>query len=45
MGNMVTNVYAHSTYDRLRIVKALGFRKSDYNKNKTKNNDLGPLIH
>jgi len=32
---MVTNVYAKSNYDRLRIDKALGFRKSD-NDNKKK---------
>jgi len=36
MDNMVTNVYAKSNYDRLRIDKALGFRKSDNNKNKKK---------
>jgi len=29
---MVTNVYTKSNYDRLRIDKALGFRKSDNNK-------------
>ena len=30
--NMITNVYATSNYDWLRIDKALGFRKSDNNK-------------
>jgi len=34
MGNMVANVYAKSNYDRLCINKALGFCKSDNNKNK-----------
>ena len=36
---MVTNVYAKSKYDRLRIdkAKALGFRKSDNNNNSKKN--------
>jgi len=51
MGNMVTNVCAKSNYDRLRIDKALGFRKYDNKKNeninnKSKNNvhsDWGPL--
>jgi len=33
MGNTVTNVCAKSNYDRLRIDKALGFRKSDNNNN------------
>jgi len=33
---MVTNVYAKSNYDRLRIHKALGFQKSDNNDNKNK---------
>ena len=37
MGNMVTNVYAKSNYDRLRVDKALGFRKSDDNNRKHKN--------
>jgi len=37
MGNVVPNVYAKSNYDRLRIDKALGFRKSDKNKKKHKN--------
>ena len=46
---MVTDVYAKSNYDRLRIDKALEFRKPDNNKNKNKkpkNNvlsDRGPL--
>jgi len=31
---LVTNVCAKSNYDRLRIDKALGFRKSDNNKKK-----------
>jgi len=46
MGNQVINVYAKFSYDRLRIDKALGFWKSDNNKNKSKNNvrsNLGPL--
>jgi len=43
---MVTNVYVKSNYDRLRIDKALGVRKSDNNKkhkinNKSKNNGHG----
>jgi len=29
MGNVVTHVYAKSNYDRLRINKALAFRKSN----------------
>jgi len=38
MGNIVTNVYAKSNYyDRLRIDKALGFRKSDNNNKRIKN--------
>jgi len=36
MGNMVTNAYAKSGYDRLRIGKGLGFRKSDKKKTKKK---------
>jgi len=47
MGNMVTNVCAKSNYDRLRIDRTLGIRKSDINKNeKSKNNvcsHWGPL--
>jgi len=35
-GNTITNVCAKSSYDRLRIDKALGFVKSDNNKNKTR---------
>jgi len=35
MGNLITNVYAQSNYDRLRINKALGFWKYE-NKNKNK---------
>jgi len=31
MGNMVTNVYAKSNYDRLHIDKALGILQSDNN--------------
>jgi len=34
--NTVANGYAKSNYDRLRIDKALGFRKSD-NNNKKRN--------
>jgi len=35
MGNMITNIYAKSDYDRLRINKALGiFRTANNNKNK-----------
>jgi len=31
MGNMITNVYSKSNYDRLRINKAIGiFRRSDW---------------
>jgi len=44
MENMVTNVYTKSNYERLRIGKALGFRKSD-KKFKNKSNirsDQGP---
>ena len=37
MGNMATNVYAKSNYDRLRIDEALGFRKSDNKKRKNNN--------
>ena len=38
MGNMVTNVYAKANYDRLRIDKDLGFRKSDKKKKNNNNN-------
>ena len=40
MDNTVTNVYAKSNYDRLRIDKALGFRKPDNNKNKRSKNTV-----
>jgi len=38
---MVTNVYAKSSYDHLRINKALGILKTDNNNNKL-HSDLGP---
>jgi len=45
---MLTNVYATSNYDRLRIDKALGFRKADNNnkehKNKRSNNNVRSLM-
>jgi len=51
MGNIVTNVYAKSNYDRLRIDKARGFRTFDnmkeQQKQEVKNNvrsDWKPLM-
>jgi len=38
MGNIVTYVNVKLNYDRLRVDKALGFWKSDKNRNNNKNN-------
>jgi len=45
MGIMVTDVCAKSTYDRLRIDRALGFRKYDNNKKDKKKSQREGEIH